>query len=78
MTFALRAETQLRHATHALEICNRSTAEFLDDEGQGRDAVPPKNRRVKEVSVNETQSAHWPLLTLARLAHGVSTRRRDR
>jgi hypothetical protein len=47
MTFALRPEPQLRHATHALEICDRSTAEFLDYESQGRDAVPPKTDCVK-------------------------------
>jgi hypothetical protein len=50
MTFTLRSEPELRHAPHALEICNRSTAEFLDDEGQGRDAVPPKNNGVKALN----------------------------
>jgi hypothetical protein len=49
MTFTLRAKPELRNAPHALEICNRSTAEFLDDEGQGRDAVPPKILRVKRL-----------------------------
>jgi len=60
MTFTLRAETKLRNTAHALEICNRSTAEFLDDEGQGRDAVPPKIGRVK-VPFSQARNALGPL-----------------
>ena len=51
MPFALRPETQLRHAPHALEICDRCTAELLDDEGQGGEAVLPGSRGVKTAEV---------------------------
>lgn len=44
MTFTLRAETELGNATHALEVCNRSTAEFLNDEGQGGEARTAQNQ----------------------------------
>lgn len=56
MTFALCAQTELCHATHALEICYRCTAEFLDDESQGEHAVPPKIWGVKSLRASPATS----------------------
>jgi len=43
---ALHAERALRDIFHALEVRNRSTAELLNDEGQGAARLPLAGGRV--------------------------------